>query len=593
MRSRKLRVSNVKFESGLPYRALQELDFVEYSEESLIPNSRRLHEGEVDVALISVVEFASHGGYVGLDFGIAAEFGTETVFLCSNEEVEKLESVYLYEGSSSTAMLLSLLLRERWNIAPRLERVPGLDLYPMVKGKAGALVMDYSFSAPPCPIRYREDLVAAWRRHTGLPFVFMVWAARPTVLGMKHLKSFREAFHHVVRARETIAAQYAGEFGVPEAALRRFVGSSLSYYLDSHLLQGMNGFFERAARHRLLPQAQYRSATYSLLNKRATKSIPEESLDSVLTEVSQGKRIGVRNGIRLARHSSLADLGLAAEMRMDRLYHERSVSLAIQVDVPPDGKPMAVLEEIERHISAEVSCIQLALSDTELAPISEYELLLHEIATETRLPIEGFPVEVVIALASQSKLSVDTVVSRLVTAGLSRMSARGGGMLIDRVMEMRRGVHISVRQWLDTIRAAHRFGAKSSSYLAISSDETWEERLLHLTKLRSLQDETRGFSFLSVQSSAGSTGPVSLDERLRATLLARLYMDNVPSIAETSFVSDSSRGALALCFGANEVIVPVNRGEKGATQELLTRLVDIGMEFSTAVPRVVSDPSVH
>ena len=64
-----LRASGIPQLAGVPYKLLAGLDFVSYEESSPTENARKLNEREVDLALIPAVDYALHGGYVGLEFG--------------------------------------------------------------------------------------------------------------------------------------------------------------------------------------------------------------------------------------------------------------------------------------------------------------------------------------------------------------------------------------------------------------------------------------------------------------------------------------------------------------------------------------------
>ena len=89
--------------------------------------------------------------------------------------------------------------------------------------------------------------------------------------------------------------------------------------------------------------------------------------------------------------------------------------------------------------------------------------------------------------------------------------------------------------------------------------DTMDDRILHLLKLRDLQDETGGFTAFfcwdyqhgrGTIAPAGDTGPVLY---LRMQALSRIVLDNFDHVG-ASWVTQGARvGQIALAFGADDV----------------------------------------
>jgi cyclic dehypoxanthinyl futalosine synthase len=90
------------------------------------------------------------------------------------------------------------------------------------------------------------------------------------------------------------------------------------------------------------------------------------------------------------------------------------------------------------------------------------------------------------------------------------------------------------------------------------SVETLEERVEHLDRLRSLQDETGGFnsfipwSFQPEKTEMPEVRKASAFDYLRTLAIARVYLDNIPSI-QASWVTQGAKIAqVSLRFGVND-----------------------------------------
>ena len=89
--------------------------------------------------------------------------------------------------------------------------------------------------------------------------------------------------------------------------------------------------------------------------------------------------------------------------------------------------------------------------------------------------------------------------------------------------------------------------------------ETLAERLETLDRLRSLQDETGGFTaficwtFQPRNTELAHLPPLGAFEYLRTQAIARLYLDNIPNIQSSWVTQGLKVGQLALYFGANDM----------------------------------------
>ncbi len=220
--------------------------------------------GELDVSLVSAVEYARNASKYHLlpDLAISCDGPVRSVKLFCRVPVEQLDrgTVLLTASSRTSVLLLELLCRHRWRVAPRFAtvRAEAVDLAELrglpheavlVIGDA-ALVLSATGAYP-----VEVDLGTEWKDWTGLPFVFAVWAARREAdqarVGEVHralLQSRSWGLAHL----DLLAEAAGGATGIAPAACRAYF-DGLDYGLSYRHLAGLTDFFRRLAHDGLVP----------------------------------------------------------------------------------------------------------------------------------------------------------------------------------------------------------------------------------------------------------------------------------------------------------------------------------------------------
>jgi len=135
--------------------------------------ARMLAAGELDAALVPVFEAVRDPRYLLVDdVAVACDGPVFSVFLAHRGELRDIRSVALDPASLSSANLLRVLLAEFHDLHPAFG----------AEGDARLLIGNQAIE-----FRMAEegrsdwrflDLGEEWKRRTGLPFVFAVWAVR-------------------------------------------------------------------------------------------------------------------------------------------------------------------------------------------------------------------------------------------------------------------------------------------------------------------------------------------------------------------------------------------------------------------------------
>src|SRR5881396_3185649 len=205
-----------------------------------------LAAGELDLSVVSAVEYARNArDYVLLpDLAISCDGPVRSVALFSRRTVGQLDgrTVLLSASSRTSVALLELLCREVWKIRPKFAeaRAEASDLEALaaLPHEAVLVIGDAALklaAAGTYPHRY--DLGEEWKRWTGLPFVFAVWAARrlasPAAVQRGHqalLDSRSWGLAHL----DDLAADASRQTGVSVGTCREYLGGLDYAFTDQH-----------------------------------------------------------------------------------------------------------------------------------------------------------------------------------------------------------------------------------------------------------------------------------------------------------------------------------------------------------------------
>jgi len=220
--------------------------------------------GELDVSVISAVEYARHAKELVLlpDLAISCDGPVRSVALLSRRPVGQLDggTVLLSASSRTSVALLELLCRDVWKVAPHFveARAEAADLDHLAELPHDAVLVigdPALLLAQRDTYPHRYDLGAEWKRWTGLPFVFAVWAARrdadPVKVRTTH-NALRTSRDWGLAHLDLLAAAAAQATGVPvSACLEYFAG--LDYAFTDKHLAGLTYFFRRLAARGVVP----------------------------------------------------------------------------------------------------------------------------------------------------------------------------------------------------------------------------------------------------------------------------------------------------------------------------------------------------
>jgi aminodeoxyfutalosine synthase len=175
------------------------------------------------------------------------------------------------------------------------------------------------------------------------------------------------------------------------------------------------------------------------------------------------------------------------------------------------------------------------------------------------LHIKAFTAVEIDWLAAKARLSTKDTLLKLKEAGLGSMPGGGAEIFHPEIRLQICDTKTDADRWLDIHRTAHSIGLRSNCTMLYGHIEKYEHRVDHMERLRTLQDETKGFnvfiplSFQPDDNNIGKTRYTIGEDDLRTLAVARVFLDNFPNIKAYWVMLGQDIAQMALSFGANDL----------------------------------------
>jgi len=218
--------------------------------------NRLLRKGSLDLGFVSSHEYAEHPETYRLlaDLSISSTGAVGSVFLFSEVEPHLLtdEVVSLSAQSKTSNGLIKIILEDFYGARPQYHLPTGAG--EAQEGRAILAIGDQALrlkSQGGYP--FVLDLGEVWQRHTGLPFVFAVWAVREEFCGRKGgclLEIHRELKRCVALGRDRlpeISRRVAARVPMEQSACLSYL-QGIEFDLAPDKIQGLELFYEHLIR---------------------------------------------------------------------------------------------------------------------------------------------------------------------------------------------------------------------------------------------------------------------------------------------------------------------------------------------------------
>lgn len=160
-----------------------------------------------------------------------------------------------------------------------------------------------------------------------------------------------------------------------------------------------------------------------------------------------------------------------------------------------------------------------------------------------------------------TKVSYDEGAAELAGSGVRWITGGGAEILDDEFRRRHSPLKYKVEDYYDAQAAILRAGLGSTATMVIGFDESLEERMNHLERLRRFQDDEDGglasflcWTYKPYHTDLGGE-EVSSQEYLRWLAICRIYLDNFVHI-RTSVLTKNEDALHGLRYGANDFDLP-------------------------------------
>lgn len=219
-----------------------------------------------------------------------------------------------------------------------------------------------------------------------------------------------------------------------------------------------------------------------------------------------------------------------------------------------------------------------------------YESLFQEFKEEfPNLMLKALTAVEIQHLSRQEGISVKQVLLRLKASGLDCLPGGGAEILDDEIRDIIcRGKETS-QEYLDIHKTAHELEIPTNCTMLFGTIETPLQRLVHMDKLRQLQDETGGFQcfvpypYLPDASRLPEAQLASSAETLRVIAISRLMLDNIPHIKAYRMNIGDAVAAMAINGGADDLDGTVGHEEIMHLAGSDTSLTDTDSELARLI----------
>ena len=302
--------------------------------------------------------------------------------------------------------------------------------------------------------------------------------------------------------------------------------------------------------------------------------------EAVAKKVLGGERLSREEGVALLRDGNFLGLGMLADAVRRRRHPEGIVTYIIDRninytnvctaqcafcafyrDLPSKEGYLLSKEQLAQKIEE-----TLALGGNQILlqgglhpdlGIEFYEELFRWMKSSYPIWIHGLSPAEIKHIDRVSNLTTEQTLRRLIAAGLDSIPGGGAEVLSDRVRQIIGIAKGSTADWLDVMETAHRLGLRTTATMMFGHVETLEERIDHLLHLRDLQDRTGGFTAFIAWTFQPTNTAMAGDELtsfqyLRTLAVARVMLDNFPSVQASWVTQGGKIGQVSLRFGAND-----------------------------------------
>jgi len=310
-------------------------------------------------------------------------------------------------------------------------------------------------------------------------------------------------------------------------------------------------------------------------------AIQDKSLAGIAEKVLHGERLTLEDGVTLFNSNDLLTIGQLAnhvnyQKNGDNVYFLQNLYInptnvceahckfcGFRRDQGEDGAYTMSMEELLHYVETRyhpgIREFHIVGGHNQHMPFDYYLDTLRTLRKAyPDVTLKSYTGAEIEFFSRISGLSIREVLQELMKAGLQSLTGGGAEILTERYRMKMSPEKASTDMYLQVHRTAHELGLKTHTTMLYGSIETLEERVIHMLRLRELQDDTNGFMVfipLAVQpikATAGIKRRNSAIDDLKTMAISRLMLDNFQHIKAYFINIGTQLTQLSLTMGISD-----------------------------------------
>ncbi|MEM6315351.1 MAG: menaquinone biosynthesis protein [Planctomycetota bacterium] len=215
----------------------------------------RLQDETADVALLPVIDYQRLDGATLLPAagGIGCDGPTLTVRIFSQTPLDRIDRLCCDPDSHTSVALARIVMKRLHGRVPELAPLHAVTGAP---GEARLLIGDKVVCEEPVGFEHQLDLGGAWKKLTGLPFVFACWTARAGVELGGLVETLAECRRRGLGMVDQLIKKHAIPRGWPAGIAHRYLTDYLHYEVGPRQLEAIERYHQYAAEDGIIESAK-------------------------------------------------------------------------------------------------------------------------------------------------------------------------------------------------------------------------------------------------------------------------------------------------------------------------------------------------
>ena len=312
-------------------------------------------------------------------------------------------------------------------------------------------------------------------------------------------------------------------------------------------------------------------------------STTDESLKAIATKVRSGERITDSECLLLFEKGSLAFTGALANYIREKLHGNKTYfnrnfhieptnvcvfsckfcSYSRLYAHKEEGWELSIdqmLDMVKSYDGKPITEVHIVGGVHPKMNIDYFIELIQKIHTHRPdLHVKAFTAVELDYMFRKAKLTIEEGMQKLKDAGLQSLPGGGAEIFHPEIREEICADKVSAEGWLKIHETAHNLGMHSNATMLYGHIENYSHRVDHMSRLRNLQDKTKGFNtfiplkFRNANNDMSHIAESTIIEDMRLYSIARIYMDNFPHIKAYWPMLGRQNAQLSLSFGVNDI----------------------------------------